>query len=439
MVSQISISRTLAFTTVTGSNGVTSLVGTSGIDVATIVTLANKVFVGGQQANDTIFVNLSTGSDVVTAYTVNGGAGDDIINSSNTVLDSIFNGDGGTGVAGNDTLAFGGLLINSQVNAGGGNDTINVFSGFNNSSLDAGDGNDVISGSNFNSSNVLGNSGNDVITLGGALGSSTVNGNAGDDSITISGTVDSSFIYGGQGTDLISSFANASSLVINGNKGSDTINLGAAAFVASTVFGGQGNDTINAMNVTNSTGGVLLGTAAGATLSGDFGDDSVYGTNGIDTVSGGDGDDTIRGSFGGDIITGGTGSDLFNYINTVEATVNGSIGFDTITDFVANTSAGSPFNGDRFDIFNPAAGIQAFGNIGTNFGGATTLAAALTNLMGGLAANRVGLVTLTADAIGASYAGNYLVVNDGTNGYLNTTDAVVKLNTLAGITAATFV
>jgi hypothetical protein len=59
--------------------------------------------------------------------------------------------------------------------------------------------------------------------------------------------------------------------------------------------------------------------------------------------------------------------------------------------------------------------------------------------MGGLAANRVGLVTLTADAIGASYAGNYLVVNDGTNGYLNTTDAVVKLNTLAGITAATFV
>ena len=429
----------MAFTTVTGSNGVTSLVGTSGIDVATIVTLANKVFVGGQQADDTIFVNLSTGSDVVTAYTVNGGAGDDKIKSSNTVLDSIFNGDGGTGVAGNDTLTFNGLLINSQVNAGGGNDTINGSTGFNNSSLDAGDGNDVISVSSLNTSNVLANSGNDVINLSGAIGSSTVNGNAGDDSITISDTIDTSFIYGGQGTDLISSFANASSLLINGNKGSDTINLNAAAFVASTVYGGQGNDIINAMNVTNSTGGLLLGTAAGATLSGDLGDDSVYGTNGIDTVSGGDGEDTIRGSFGGDVITGGTGSDLFSYVNTTEATVNGNTGFDTITDFVANTSVAAPFNGDRFDIFNPGAGIQGPFSDPTNVGGATTLAAALTNVFGGLASFRVGLVTLTADAIGASYAGNYLVVNDGTLGYQNTTDAVVKLNTLAGITAATFV
>jgi Ca2+-binding RTX toxin-like protein len=429
----------LAFTTVTGSNGVTSLVGTSGIDVATIVTLASKVFVGGQQANDNIQVNLSTGGDVVTAYTVNGGAGDDIIRSSNTVLDSIFNGDGGTGVAGNDTITFDRLLINSQVNAGGGNDTINVFSGFNNSSLDAGDGNDVFDGYNLNSSNVLANNGNDVINLFGSLGSSTVNGNAGDDSIKIQGNADSSFIYGGQGTDTIMYEAISSNVLINGNKGSDTITIKSAGFAASTVYGGQGNDIINAKDVLAVGGTSLLGTAAGATLSGDFGDDTVYGTTGIDTIGGGDGEDSIRGNLGGDVITGGMGSDVFNYEITTEATVNGSTGFDTITDFVANTSAGAPFNGDRFDIFNPAAGIQTFGSQGTNVGGATTLAAALTNVMGGLASFRVGLVTLTADAIGASYAGNYLVVNDGTNGYLNTTDAVVKLNTLAGITAATFV
>ena len=427
----------MAFTTVTGSNGVTSLVGTSGIDVATIVTLANKVFIGGQQANDNIQVNLSTGGDVVTAYTVNGGAGDDTITSSDTVLDSIFNGDGGTGVAGNDILTFNRLLINSQVNAGGGNDTINVFSGFNNSSLDAGDGNDVFDGRDLNSSNVLANNGNDVINLFGSLGSSTVNGNAGDDSIKIEGNADSSFIYGGQGTDKIDfrGGTSASNVLINGNKGSDTINIMSAAFVASTVYGGQGNDYINASPVNSASTTVV----AGATLSGDFGDDTVWGTGGIDTISGGDGEDSIRGSNGGDVITGGMGSDVFDYSSTTEATVNGNTGFDTITDFVANTSAGAPFNGDRFDIFNPGAGFQPIPTQGTNFGGATTLAGALTNVRTGLAANRVGLFTLTADATGASYAGNYLVVNDGTLGYQNTTDAVVKLNTLAGITAATFV
>ena len=427
----------MAFTTVTGSNGVTSLVGTSGIDVATIVTLASKVFVGGQQANDNIQVNLSTGGDVVTAYTVNGGAGDDTISASNTVLDSIFNGDGGTGVAGNDILTFNGLFINSQVNAGGGNDTINCSSGFNNSSLDAGDGNDVISVSSLNSSNVLANSGNDNIKLSGAIGSSTVNGNAGDDFIDISGTstIDTSFIYGGQGTDKIE-FGNATSasnVLINGNKGSDTIIIKSAGFVTSTVYGGQGNDVINAMAVVTAST-----TAAGATLSGDFGDDTVYGTNGIDTISGGDGEDTIRGSNGGDVITGGMGSDLFDYFVTTEATVNGNTGFDTITDFVANTSVAAPFNGDRFRTISVigATNIQTLSGL-TSQG--TDLQTALASVAFGLGANNIGLVSLAAGTSGGSYAGNYMIIGNGGVGYQNNLDGVVKLNTLAGITAATFV
>jgi Ca2+-binding RTX toxin-like protein len=430
----------LAFTTVTGSNGVTSLVGTSGIDVATIVTLASKVFVGGQQANDTIQVNLSTGSDVVTAYTVNGGAGDDTISSSNTVLDSIFNGDGGTGVAGNDTITFNGLFINSQVNAGGGNDTINGNSGFNNSSLDAGDGNDVISVSSLNSSNVLANNGNDVINLnlfGGSLVSSTVNGNAGDDSIKIKGDADSSFIYGGQGTDTIMYEAISSNVLINGNKGSDTITINSWGFVASTVYGGQGNDKIDAMDVRAVGGATLLGTAAGATLSGDFGDDTVYGTNGIDTISGGDGEDSIRGSNGGDVITGGMGSDVFDYFFTTEATVNGNTGFDTITDFVANTSVAAPFNGDRFRT-NSVIGATNFQPLSGLTSAGTDLQSALASVASGLGANSIGLVSLAAGTSGASYAGNYMIIGNAVAGYQNNLDGVVKLNTLAGITAATF-
>ena len=44
-------SRTLAFTTTTGANGVVSLVGTSGVDTAFISALQKQVFIGAQEAN----------------------------------------------------------------------------------------------------------------------------------------------------------------------------------------------------------------------------------------------------------------------------------------------------------------------------------------------------------------------------------------------------
>jgi hypothetical protein len=68
----------------------------------------------------------------------------------------------------------------------------------------------------------------------------------------------------------------------------------------------------------------------------------------------------------------------------------------------------------------------------------TDLQTALASVASGLGANNIGLVSLAAGTSGGSYAGNYMIIGNGVAGYQNNLDGVVKLNTLAGITAATF-
>ena len=92
-------------------------------------------------------------------------------------------------------------------------------------------------------------SGNDVLsTSGTTLTDSIVNGNKGDDTL---GTANSGFvansgtkIFGGADNDSLF-VASASSGTANGNKGNDVLTLLGAAG-ASSLFGGQGTDTINA-------------------------------------------------------------------------------------------------------------------------------------------------------------------------------------------------
>ncbi len=400
----------MAFTTVTGSNGVTSLVGTSGVDVATIVTLSGKVFIGGQGSNDVINVNIATGNDVVTDYNVNGGSGDDSIIVLDAVLNSVINGDGGTGIGGNDTIDFGAAIVaNSAVNGGSGNDRIGTVEFL-------------------------------------SLSNSTINGNAGDDRIETN-SVSASFIYGGQDTDTIVLGFNAGetlvSSLVNGNKGSDTITIGVdlASTSGSTLYGGNGNDTINASAITTNTSGI--------TISGDLGDDTLVGGGGIDTILGGEGSDALAGGRRGDSLTGGAGADVFGYLNTfdgntnlgiVTSTVSGNTGFDIITDFAA--AAPTAANGDRFDVSAPKA-ITSTLTFTSDAGAAADLAALLTAQVGAnqLANNGVSLVTITAGANNAGIAGNYVIIDAGigTAGYNAATDAVIKINTLSGITADQFV
>jgi Ca2+-binding RTX toxin-like protein len=61
---------------------------------------------------------------------------------------------------------------------------------------------------------------------------------------------------------------------------------------------------------------LIVGTSAGETLSGGFGNDSLSALGGNDTLQGGDGDDQLSGGLGADILQGGAGSDTATYVGS---------------------------------------------------------------------------------------------------------------------------
>ena len=73
----------------------------------------------------------------------------------------------------------------------------------------------------------------------------------------------------------------------------------------STIFGGQGDDTITA---TADLGGA---STVGFNISGDLGNDFITASIRKDTILGGDGDDTIIGGAEADTMTGGAGKNTF--------------------------------------------------------------------------------------------------------------------------------
>ena len=400
----------------------TSLVGTTGVDLATIVTLESNTFVGGNTGDDNVALTLGTAGQNASNYEVRMGGGDDTFTLNNTLLSSFIEMDGLTATnAGNDTFdGTNDLIINSEIRGMAGSDTFTNL----------------------------------------ALNGSTVNGNAGDDRLT-TGASSASFVYGGQGTDVITVGAGttASAMMLNGNRGSDTIVVGDGAAVnaaaADTAFsgsihGGNGNDTINAIDT--QVAGDLV-TSTGVFISGDIGNDGIVGTFGVDTINGGDGDDTIdagsgadiidggagddgiTGGAGADVITTGTGNDAVTVASgsalLTNATANA--GFDTITDFTVNTGGAGARNGDRI-LFGAAVNtVRAVDNID---GTATT---SLGNALAGInfaAAGDLARVTITG---AVSWSGNYLVYNAaGAAVFDVAADDVVKVNTFTGAVANTF-
>ena len=68
----------MAFSTVVGSDGITSLVGTTGTDVAAIFTLVDDTFIGGNTGDDFVAIDLIPEA-VATGYNVRMGGGDDLL------------------------------------------------------------------------------------------------------------------------------------------------------------------------------------------------------------------------------------------------------------------------------------------------------------------------------------------------------------------------
>ena len=156
---------------------------------------------------------------------------------------------------------------------------------------------------------------------------------------------------GGLDITVLAGLATSTDTSIYGGDGNDTLN-GAAAVVAVRLYGEAGNDNI--------TGGTV--------------NDVLQGAAGNDTITGGAGADTITGGTGADLLTGGAGADTFvfavgdSFAATSLATSAAFFGngVDVITDFsstAAQQAAGT--NDVLIPVLTPTNPLQT-GGLGAN-------------------------------------------------------------------------
>ncbi len=308
----------MAFTTVPGasSTDATTLVGTSGIDFASI-TDNTKYFVGGQEAADTIGLSAN-----VTGLTVRGGQGNDTLTFSagSTYTESFINTNANTDTVGANAANARANTFNATLLGGQGNDTLDMGT-VNGGRVNGNKDTDTIRVATATSSTIFGGQGVDNITLlggavaggGGTHSNALVSGDLGSDTINLQattaaqGSLTNVTLSGGGGNDIINGnvvIATNTGMVANGGDGIDTINFAAATAVV-TANGGNDGDVI--------TGGI-----GADTLNGDAGADTIATTAGNDTVTGGTGNDTIT-------LSGGTQRVVTQTGDSTAATVGASI------------------------------------------------------------------------------------------------------------------
>lgn len=364
--------------TIIGSDGLTTIVGTSGAD---LITDWAKVFLGGGgnddihgrragvdtlyggRGSDTLYGDAdASGGRSDTIYggnghdTIDGDGGDDLI-AAGYGNDLVIAGSG-------DDTAFGGPGAD-VVHGNGGDDLLAAGDGYTRGTwpdeiyigdeLRGGSGNDSLRGSDFDDV-IYGGSGNDRINAGlsNVDGGELVYGGGGDDSILANGDTDT--LYGGPGNDTID---------------------GTAAWINEQIFGGIGDDVIRGQLVSGGDGNdVLVGYSdryGGGYLQGEAGDDVIYIEEG-NGANGGNGDDIIYGgtasgshviaSPGDDWFFAGDGFDLIS-LRDVNFDGEAILGFDgdsiTLYDIDADTSTRAL---DRFtwigETDDPGAGEVGF-------------------------------------------------------------------------------
>ncbi len=300
-------------------------------------------------------------------FVVEGGAGDDLIDTAYTgdpEGDRIDAGDNGAGTD------------DDVVTAGGGNDT--VFAGAGADSVEGGAGNDVLHGEAANDT-LLGEAGDD--TLYGGTGDDSLDGGDGADSLEswlgndtlaggdgndyLDGAEGNDSLYGGSGDDMLAAGSDAGDDLAEGGAGNDTLWTGGGD---DTLTGGSGDDSMDG------AGGDDLFVLTGATPG--PGDDTITGGE-TDENSGGD---TLDGSaLTGDVVldlsagdagnpedgTLVTGGDTVTF-EEIERVILGS-GDDSVTgssgdDVVFTGSGADTVNGgagdDYFDLGNPDADVD---------------------------------------------------------------------------------
>ncbi len=140
-------------------------------------------------------------------------------------------------------------------------------------------------------------------------------GGDGNDTINAMMEPASYYLRGGTGNDRI--IAGDGFNDINGNQGDDTIEGGEGG--NSWLVGGQGDDSI----VSYAGGDIVYGNLGNDTLVAGSGADTMRGGQGDDSVAGGAGGDWISGDLGHNTLSGGGGADIFH----------AGAGMDVVLDF----------------------------------------------------------------------------------------------------------
>ena len=379
----------MAFTTLPGSaaTDAASLIGTSGIDIATVASQPTGLFLNAEDANDFI-----TFSKAGSGYTVLGGQGEDSISAEPALTGSIVNGNIGADVIVLTTLDT------SAVYGGKQNDTL-ISATLTSSSVNGNIGADAVTvTSGLSASQVYGGKDNDTLTVGGVISSSSVNGDIGNDTINLN----------------VATLENGSS--VQGGLNDDTITLtGVNVFSSdSSVFGGQGNDTINLVNST-----------AGAVIYGDNDNDTITGGTGADNITVGAGNDRLNYAIG---LTGGLAA-LVDTITDFEVGTN-------VVDFTDLTNATLRGTGAGYEVVAAGANavnantglVEQNGDLG-NLLVATALAAA--NTMTGWAAGDIVYFLGTNGTDTALYRMSETTGN-------TTLDSAVLVATFTGVDETTF-
>lgn len=272
-------------------------------------TLAVSCTLGGSSCGES-----GEGSTIADdVETVQGGSADDTFVCAAAVACTL------NGNAGNDSLTGGGA--DDTLNGGSGNDTLIPGAG-----VDS-----VLGGADTDTVSYAGRTAAVAVTLGANGAAQAGNGetfpDAGVENDSITGVEN---IVGGNGADTLAgnNFANVitggpGNDTMNGGSGNDTFFQGAAADGADTIDGQAGEDTVSyggrSANLT-----LTLNTSTATTGNGESGEndsivnvenlicgggaDTVTGDSAANLIEGGAGDDTIDAASGDDIIEPGTGT-----------------------------------------------------------------------------------------------------------------------------------
>jgi hypothetical protein len=181
--------------------------------------------------------------------------------------------------------------------------------------------------STVSSISVYGNAGNDTIAIGGGIGNTNINGGVGDDALY--GGNGNDYLFGGDGNDYASGgFGNDTidgwygNDYLVGGDGSDSL-LG--YYGSDTLFGQGGNDSLSGEADNDN----LYGGDGSDWITGGTGDDGLFGEAGGDSLYGEDGSDSITGGAGQDYLSGGNGNDFFTAHDDEVDTIDGGAGWDT--------------------------------------------------------------------------------------------------------------